>query len=407
MSAVFSTWKLLTGLGPDQAQLLAEWHLLALLGGLGLLAAFGLHWLVGHVFRFYRRGEKRLWYVAALTLPVLVVSVGVWLASYLLGTGADRLAAGLTRPPGEAAPRLSEALGEALLAPALGELPAAPRGPQPAPEAAPAPEAQPAPQTPDAEDGDTPEAQAAPEGDAEADAGAGEEGAPAPDAEPGTQGPADGGDAAPGPQNAPPGTGQGGGPPRAGDAITLEELAEALEAMSPETLREAFSEPSDARPDGAAQATVLAIALEWIGDPDQVWPEWPVTGIPADPRTDSDTPLDPAEFVLSLVEEVGPEAALPPEDWAYIAGVRFEQRVLTPLLADRFRVAAIVVASAMAVLDVLLFWGLWRLRRGKRPAKPAEKKKQSGTLSPAHLGSSPEKSTGTTGAAKPAAASKG
>jgi len=91
MDAAALVMRYLTALAPEVYGRLSPWHLTALLGVLGLLAAVGLHHLLGHTFRFYRvRGGPSPW-LAAPTLVVLAVSLEVLLVAYLLGTQADRL----------------------------------------------------------------------------------------------------------------------------------------------------------------------------------------------------------------------------------------------------------------------------------------------------------------------------
>lgn len=98
---------------------LAPWHLITILAVLGLLAALGLHQLLGHWLGFYhRRGRATRW-IAAPTLVVYMVSVQVLLAAYGLGVRAPALVSVSLESE---TPR---AMGELLLAPAFAAAPLA------------------------------------------------------------------------------------------------------------------------------------------------------------------------------------------------------------------------------------------------------------------------------------------
>ena len=100
---------------------LVPWHLLALLFGLGVLAAVGLHFLVGHTLGFYRRGDRILRW---LSLPTLVLWVGLvqaLLGAYLLASNSESLIASNLNAPGPGV--TAERIGAALLAPAFAQHP--------------------------------------------------------------------------------------------------------------------------------------------------------------------------------------------------------------------------------------------------------------------------------------------
>ncbi|HKI99327.1 MAG TPA: hypothetical protein VKB51_12715 [bacterium] len=106
-------WRFLQAQPWTQYVGLASWHLMLLLFVLGVLSAFGLHFLVGHIFRFYRRKERLARWVAWPTLLVFLASVQLLLAAYLLGVRAPELVrANLTAG-------VTTELGRLLLAPAF------------------------------------------------------------------------------------------------------------------------------------------------------------------------------------------------------------------------------------------------------------------------------------------------
>jgi hypothetical protein len=106
-------WQFLRAQPTLQYVSLASWHLLAVLVVLGVLSAFGLHFLVGHVFGFYRRKERLVRWVSLPTLLVLLVSLQALLGAYLLGVRSEALVhANLTTG-------VAEQLGKVLLEPAF------------------------------------------------------------------------------------------------------------------------------------------------------------------------------------------------------------------------------------------------------------------------------------------------
>lgn len=84
-------WHFLAAQPPGQLVRLVTWHLLAVLFVLGLLSAFGLHFLLGHVFGFYKRKGRVARWVAWPTLLVWLVSLQALLGIYLLGVQAPAI----------------------------------------------------------------------------------------------------------------------------------------------------------------------------------------------------------------------------------------------------------------------------------------------------------------------------
>jgi hypothetical protein len=92
------------------------WHLLLVLLVLALLAALGAHFLLERAAGFYGVGGRPAAGIAVPGLIVLVVSVPLLVAAYLVGTQAGPLAQAALRPADEKANRQ---LGALLLAPVL------------------------------------------------------------------------------------------------------------------------------------------------------------------------------------------------------------------------------------------------------------------------------------------------
>ena len=93
------------------------WHLLGLLAGLTVFAAFGMHFVFGHVFRFYRRKGKHSYLLSLPSLLLCQASMLVLLAAYLLWANAPVIIASNmdSGPPG----KMAEHIGALLLQPAF------------------------------------------------------------------------------------------------------------------------------------------------------------------------------------------------------------------------------------------------------------------------------------------------
>ncbi len=362
MSMVQSAWRLLTGLSLDRYLLLADWHQWAVLIALGILASFGLHYLLGYVFRFYRRGGRMVWWIPTFTLPALTASVAALLGAYLLATGSAGLVGSLVGAPPEQAARL----GQVLLGPAFERI-GEPSFGQPADPGA-------------AENG--------PPENGQAESGLPEE-RPPEAALPRTVPPRSAPPAADSPED-------GLESPAAADSKTLlshARLSEVLRAIPVDDLRAALGGDPDGAPleeagtPGAADV-VMTLAREWISDPDQSWPEWIPAPGEASVRAADDDALVPAEFILSLVGEIEEDAVLPQADWAYVAGTRFEQRVLAPLFTDYLHYAAIAVAIAVAVFNLVFFWLMVKAKR-RPPLRLGRRRASSEAPPPVKAGESP------------------
>ncbi len=80
------TWSFLLDRSPEPYLVPAPWHLLLVLFVLGLLAAAGLHHLAGFTYGLYRIRSRATPWLALPTLAVLLISLQVLLAAYLLGS---------------------------------------------------------------------------------------------------------------------------------------------------------------------------------------------------------------------------------------------------------------------------------------------------------------------------------
>jgi hypothetical protein len=328
-------WRLLASLPAARYLQLLPWHLEALLFGLGLLAAFGLHHLIGYTFRFYDAGGHRA-LLAAVTLAVLVASLQALLLAYLLRTQAEALIRPALAP--ETAVQPAALLGSILLDPVFSD---------------------------DDLDGDAQVAKdrlaAVIAAQDDADWRAQLEAfrveprrlvlakpAPAPSAlAPGTLS---------GPHSAVP---PAAAPNYAAPPPATPPAAAPAEPGAPSAA------PAFTRPEDLVSAILVQIGLRWLLDPDQTWPE----GRPAG-ATGTAERLRLPDFALALVDEIRDDAVLDRLDWEHVAGTRFVQTILQPVLVERVgRQAALLgfgVLAADAAYFVLAARFVGRLRRRAR-----------------------------------------
>jgi hypothetical protein len=295
------SWRLYNALPAQRFLMLLPWHFTALLLGLGVLAAIGIHHLIGWTFGFYSQGGFQRRIASAITLAVLIFSVQGLLLAYMLRTQADALVKPMLSPENAVQP--AGVLGSILLDPAFSDT--------------------------DLEN-ETHVAKARLAatviGTEDDDYRAGLEGflvspdrlvmAP-------THNPA-------------PDTAGGTDTPKQPDAST-----DAAGDQAP-----AFTNRDD-----LISAIAVQIGLRWIMDPEQTWPEaMPAgTGSAADPR------LRVPEFVLALVDEIQDNAVLDRLDWEHVAGTRFVQAVLQPVLVERVARSAGLLAVGVVALDLAYF----------------------------------------------------
>jgi hypothetical protein len=119
---------------------------------------------------------------------------------------------------------------------------------------------------------------------------------------------------------------------------------------------------------------ILAIVRDWITDPEQSWPDAKPAEGERPTGNEPGSPLSPADFIASLIREIPAESALPEPDWAYIAGQRFDERLLGPMLLEYLDWSAIALAVIVLVLNVGYFWVLSRMNRPPKAAKAAAPK---------------------------------
>lgn len=321
-------WQFLRAQPLTQMIALVSWHLLALLAVLGVLSAFGLHFLIGHVFGFYRRKERLARWVAWPTLLVLLVSLQVLLGSYLLGVRAEELVrANLTTG-------VLEQLGRLLLEPAFGT--------------------------------------------------------PALAVEP-------------------------------AEGVNKDALKTALRASSELDYRSQLVSrlvpPGELAPasDGAGPRgpdVLVQIGLRWVTEPHNVWfqpaapsgsPPAGQPGAPPQPApgaAQGNEPFFLPDFLISLVDELPEGTVLPRLDWEHVAGTRYVDGVLRPLMDEYLSYLATALAVLVLLLDAVYFLLLRRLKRigQPRPAKPKAPPKPGPLPAPAK-GSAPDLTPAKPGAA--------
>ncbi|MCH8841462.1 MAG: hypothetical protein IID61_00635 [SAR324 cluster bacterium] len=387
MNTIPLLWQLYKYMPPEHYGALAEWHLWGVLGLLGVLAAVGLHYLIGHVFRFYRIAGRPSSWLAAPTFPVLLIGLFSLLGTYLLGMGAQELA-WRALETAESIPQPSA--GENALGQVLPEstpnprIPHSPLEPLPPAERVPAPA--PGPSTPGATQ-QPPAAELAPFNPIA-------KSPPAPlTAQIGRLLLAPAFDAAHDAE---------------GEEPTRAQIAAAIQAIASEDLRLAYQAPSPepvpgiapagagppeaipagARPPAANPAEervgslLLAMVRLWLTDTGQSWP----TGLAiAESRgaadSDGQAPFLLGEFVPALIGEIGEDDALPRIGWEHVAGTRFVEYVLQPLLTEYFVYSAVTAAALVLLIMVAYLAGLMRLRRwADRRAMTKSRAKSKATL---------------------------
>jgi hypothetical protein len=299
LDAIALTWRLFAALPAQRYLLLLPWHFTALLIVLGILAAVGLHHLIGTTFRFYAAGETRRPLLGAATLVVLLVSVQGLLLAYVLRTQAEALARPLLAPENAVQP--AGVLGSLLLDPAFSDEDLAGKT-QVAKDRLAA--------VIIATDDETYRA------DLEAFVVKPERLVLAP--EPKTPTPAE--------------------PPRQ----PAGERAPAGAADEPPV----FTQRED-----LLSAIVVQMGLRWVLAPGQTWPE----AMPAGTSAAADQPVRLPQFALTLMDEIQGNAVLDKLDWEHVAGTRFVQAVLQGVLVERIGRSAGLLALACVTFDVAYF----------------------------------------------------
>ena len=127
---------------------------------------------------------------------------------------------------------------------------------------------------------------------------------------------------------------------------------------------------------------LLAMVRVWLTDTGQSWP----TGVAIAERRgaahpDGQAPFLLGEFVPALIGEIGEDDALPRDAWEHVAGTRFVEYVLQPLLTDYFVYSAVTAAALVLLIIVAYLSGLMRLRRwADRRAMTKSRAKSKATL---------------------------
>lgn len=319
------TWRLFAALAPRSYLLLLPWHFTLLLIGLGVLAAIGVHHLIGTTFGLYRAGGFQRRIAAALTLAVLIVSIQGLLLAYVLRTQADALVRPALTPENAVQP--AGVLGSILLDPAFSDEDLAG------------------------------ESQVAKDRLAAVIVATDDE-----DYRAGLEGFL----VAPGrlvlavpPRFTPPGAADASRPP---DAGKQGEQA----AGQPGEKTPAFTNRDD-----LVSAIIVQMGLRWVLAPGQTWPQ----AMPAGTGSTAEQLLRLPEFVLALVDEIQDDAVLDHLDWEHVAGTRFVQAVLQPVLVERVGQSAGLLALAIVALNLAYFATVARVvghMRRRAKAKEAQ-----------------------------------
>ena len=299
MESFWLTWQFLLDHPAAATIAPVPWHLLAVLVVLGLLATGGLHHLLGHTYGFYKVPGGVAGWLAFPSFAVLLVSVQVLIAAYLIAALAPEMVR--FSLASRAAQASAMPIGNLLLSPAF--------------------------------------------------AGAG------------------GG-----------GLGEKSGEPAAG--LNKAGLNRALHANTPKELRANFrrqlkqvrAEPisfTDA-PDGDGQASpeLFLLALQWAAEDHLDWPPQAQEGNPragefegAGGSAAAEGGASLSRSILSLVDEISWESDMTRRDWAHVAGNRFIQRVLGPLMVWQVRWLAVVTLILLLAGNLAVLFVLGQLKR--------------------------------------------
>lgn len=311
-------WRFFSSQPPGRYFQLHPWHLQAILMVLGLLAAGGLHHLIGFTFRFYRVNSIYAHWLGMPTLVLLVVSVQVLLASYTLMVHADELVRKSLNTEEAAQP--AGILGEQLLAAAFG--------------------------TPDL-------ARAAGAGVTKERITAALRAMPAEALRNSFK-----------EQIVDPGRilleREMAGRPGADSRVPRSDTAPPVSGGGQG--EETGEPPSIVVASKAELTTVVLVqmALRWLADPGR---EWPRLGPAGEAQAAAKEPVPLPEFVISLLGEIQEGVVLDRLDWEHVAGQRFSSAVMHPMLVKYVTRTAITGAGAVLILNGFYFFGFYRVRR--------------------------------------------
>ena len=124
-------------------------------------------------------------------------------------------------------------------------------------------------------------------------------------------------------------------------------------------------------PEGeGASPELLLLALRWAAEDHEDWPpgaeEEAARALDSGAGgagTDSDAKPVLSLYILSLVAEIGGDLDMARTDWAHVAGNRFIQRVLSPLMVWQVRYLALVLLTLLVAADLAAFFLLAQLKR--------------------------------------------
>ena len=273
------------------------WHLLTVLFLLGLLAAGGLHHLLGHTLNFYKVPSGVAGWLALPSFAVILLSTQLLLGIYLLTALApDMVRFALGTPDAQ---NSAVSIGNLLLSPAFGE-----------------------------NSTDDPK------------------------------------------QNALNRAGLN----RALHAYSPKELQDGFRRQLAEALAQPAAEQNAAGGGGDASPELLLMALHWAAEAHEDWPPRMAEkaalagefgGAPGEAKAAAQPAL--SRYILSLVEEIGWESDMARRDWAHVAGNRFMQRVLGPLMVWQVRWLAMMTLLLLLAADLTALFLLSQLKRLVHP----------------------------------------
>ncbi len=130
-----------------------------------------------------------------------------------------------------------------------------------------------------------------------------------------------------------------------------------------ETVRAKLQAPEGESTAGAPAPELLVLALRWAAQEHVNWPPLPPSSQAALQDDADGRQQRLPRYILSLVEEINGDSSLQREDWEHVAGSRFIQRVLEPLMVWHLRYLAVLLTLLVLVADLGVFFLIFQLKR--------------------------------------------
>jgi hypothetical protein len=131
--------------------------------------------------------------------------------------------------------------------------------------------------------------------------------------------------------------------------------------------------PADASPPAGSGAPargsdpeelLVQIGLRWVTSPHRTWLSPLRPGTEADGKPEGEeSPFFLPEFLLTLISELPPDASLSRGNWEHVAGTRYVDGVLQPLMEEYLSYFALFLACLVVLGNAVFFLLMRRARR--------------------------------------------